>query len=257
MAGGDREAPWSVDDSTIPAPFDQHATTYFGFIPSEARHPADGNDPLGRSVVRLLAFRVGEGTPRKAGTAVAIASDVLITAAHNVFDPTNSGFGTQRQGYAQAVQISSEFMAVPAAVTTRFVAPPGYTRNGDRGADLAVIKLNAAVPTASSLVMQALPDQEIQQKPIVIYGYPELAPQLFYGRGRCVAARPGALFHTADAAEGESGGPFFIAEGGSLALVGLHRAGPAESPGDVPPSCGAVRLSAGAIAWISEMEQKL
>lgn len=249
--------PWSVSETKIPAPLAQHSKNDFGFVPTENRQAASPADPLQLSVFIIQATRVGEYQPRKSGTAVLIAPDTLITAGHNVFDPTNSGFGGDRQGYAMSVQVASAHIVVPQPVTTRFAAPPGFTNDGDRGLDLAVVKLNAPIVGAHPLQSAVLSDQQTDQQQIVVYGYPNPAPPLYLGRGVCVAIRPTLLFHTADATEGESGGPVFVSHNNNLYLAGLHRAGPAETPGDAPPSCGAVRLSDGAIGWINQMEGKL
>jgi V8-like Glu-specific endopeptidase len=275
MSGADQQLPpqtlseaWNSSESDLaPEVFSKRFTGFsdpfkstFGFVPAERRKPIGRNDPVRLSVVQLLAFAPGERRPRKAGTGLVIGRDMLLTAAHVIFDPRPTAFGTGRSGYAAGVTLTSAFLPRlgRADSSTRFIVPPGWRTAKMRSADLGVIRLPAPLPVeAVPVVPQALSNQELRGEAIRVYGYPELENALFFGRGRCVLTDDGILYHTGDATEGQSGGGVFCAPGEGLVLTGVHRAGPEETPSTVPPSCSAVHFTPESIAGIRKMESLL
>jgi len=243
------------------APPAQNEAGFFELTPTAGtgRIPVSHADPAHASVVQILSFRPGETVPRLAGTGVFVAEDLLVTAAHVIFDPSEEVFGSQRMGYAGMVVLQSEVLRILPAVrqTQRIVAAPGYTQDGDPSFDLAVIQLNDPVGAAQAVRPHAAAGDKLVGMHVNVYGYPQLSSRMFSGSGSCIAHDRGLIFHTADVTEGQSGGAVMAEAGNTWRFVGLHRAGPAETPRTLPQSSGAVRFTPAGLKWIADMGENL
>ena len=265
---GQIETDWELTEDDLPPGSDPNQIAFeprepdqslLGFVPDEKRKLATNDDPRSRSIVRILAFAPDEASPRKAGTGIVIGSNMILTAGHVVHDPRPHAFGDKNKGYAAGVLLSSPIVPLGAAGSSRrFIAAPAWRISRNRAFDLAVIRLPALLPSlAEHLAPRSLPDEMVANRKIRVYGFPELDTRPFYGRGRCVGADQGLLYHTADATEGQSGGPVLFEVDGVPTLGAVHRAGVEETPSTVPPSCGSVRLNPSTLALVDRMRAAL
>jgi V8-like Glu-specific endopeptidase len=250
---------WSAQETVVPAPYHAPNTKFWGYIPHKAPRPVAPDDPYRLSTVKIWCFAPGNSNAVGAGTGVFIASDVILTVGHVLYDP--SAFSPQREGgYVDAVQIESTWLNIPAAAarTNRVVATPGWAQAHPVAAgDLGVIRLNASVPSIKALTPQALSDSALSGKDITVYGYPAISRRLFRSEGKCLALLPQLIFHNAHVGDGDSGSPLLEPMGGGSALAGLHRAGPAETPSGLPDSVSAFRFTQPAIDWVNALIPQL
>jgi V8-like Glu-specific endopeptidase len=220
---------------------------------STAKRPVADTDQYRLTVAKIHCFAPGDPHPRGAATGVFIAKDVLLTVGHALFNPEI--FGPDRQGYADHVKISSPWFPISLASveTARIVATPGWVDNKLRDLDLGIVKLDGQVPGAAPLAPRAASNPQLRDLNVRFYGFPVISSQLFCGDGVCLRAEPGRILHNADAGPGESGSPLLAAISGPAGFVGLHRAGPGESPPDLPQAASALRLTGPMLNWVSEM----
>lgn len=243
------------DDSPIPPRVEAVGTADVtaGFIPEHQRQPVGADNMAYGRVVQVEGVRVGEGIGRTLGTGVFIAPDILLTAAHVLWDDSADVFGQQREGYAEHVTIRSPVLPIPPAArsTDRFVAAAGYRNFRQPAFDLAVIKLAAPVPKSAGITPFSVPSGGLDHAQVKVFGYPENANNLLFSAlGTCIGGDTGMVYHTADVTEGISGGPVLADFPSGPRLVAIHRAGPGESPPQFADSCGAVRMTQEAIQWI-------
>jgi V8-like Glu-specific endopeptidase len=231
----------SVKKTVAPAPHDPALAPQAGFAPNNPKHPVSEHDPYRLSVAKIWCFAPGDPNPRGAGSAVFIASDVLLTVGHVLFDPAEYG-SARDHGYVDHVRITSPWFPIPAAAaeTKRVVVTPGWARpHPRRDGDLGVVRLNAPVGGIDPLIPQAASNSDLQGQKVAVYGYPSVSQQLYQALGTCVALETQFVYHTADASRGESGSPLLADLPTGAALVGLHRAGMGETPNGIPPSVSA------------------
>jgi V8-like Glu-specific endopeptidase len=213
--------------------------------------PFEDWDTPASAVVRLLACRHGENTPRSAGTGVLVRPDLIVTAAHVIFDPSVQVFGMNRQGYAGSVFVDAPWTAAGGVWSGRLVAANGWTLKGRRDFDVGLVRLDQpwqgdAVPLAPA----ALGENAWLQSELRLYGIPAGSNQLHAGQGGCTGVQPGLIFHTAHATGGMSGGPLLADVGGEILFGGIHRAGVGETPSQYCAANGAVRLTSALAGWI-------
>jgi V8-like Glu-specific endopeptidase len=131
-------------------------------------------------------------------------------------------------------------------------------QSADPNFDLALIKLNAEVPAPGRPLAPApLADNDLLQFPVRAYGFPLGDPHLYGGQGTCVGVAGQRMFYDADVAEGESGGPVISLQPTGPFLVGVHRAGPGETPAAYGQTNGGVRLTPEAVTWMGDLDAQL
>lgn len=184
-----------------------------------------------RSVCHLsLRFAGATG----AGTAWFVSPDTLVTAAHNLFDPT--------LGWAEAVTITPGKNGVAVDPYGQIHAlrggvHPAWIESGatDLTADIAFLKI--ADPTVGQRLgwfgLRVLTDSELRASPLIIHsaGYPATKPR---GTQWVDASRIGDydahhIFYRLDTWKGNSGAPIFATfAGGQRQVVASHSHGAAD-----------------------------
>lgn len=231
---------------------DRQAVTLDDIPRASVLEPVRETSAAALRLLKIRAFPAG-AVAHKEGSGILIAPKLLLTAGHVVHDP--DAFG----GLAQRVELSSPFLAAggAAAASADITAHPEWVSNRDRGSDLALIVLAAAWPGADSFAPMALATDDMAQRRMWAFGYPKGESRPFHSAGGCVDAIADLLYHTANVEEGQSGGPILFRIGNSIALGGVHRASPSETPPRFGASNGAVRLTAAKLAWIQTIGENL
>ena len=244
---------WSTVKPELPVAGSTMAATFLKFT-TNTKQPISGTDPFRLTVVKIWCFAGNDPNPRTAGSGVFITDDVLLTSGHLLFNPEI--FGPHRSGgYADHVRLTSPWLPIhpQAAASNRVVAAPGWVKGSSPGADVGVIKLNLPVNPAANLTPVAASNTKLANAAVRVYGFPLISQQLHYASGTCVALQSQLIFHSADVGPGESGSPLLAMISDVPALVGLHRAGPGETPSGLPPSVSAFRLTRPALNWIQNV----
>ena len=236
---------WNAEMDVAATPY---TAAHFAAQEMGSKQPVSNLDPIRASVAKLLCYAAGNANAVGVGTGVFIADDVLLTAAHVLYDVRLFG------GYVDYVQIVLPGIPVPpAASRSKWVAVPLPAQtNGPppREVDLGIVRLAAPVPGIAPLACAVAPDAALQNAALRLYGYPLFDYQLYWLPGESIAAEQQNFFYLAKAEEGESGSPVFVQSQTGPALIGLHIAGAGELPQD-PRLATAFRFTADTSGWIN------
>lgn len=200
----------------------------------------------------------------KSGTAVLIGPDLVVTAAHNVFDP--DVFGADRKGgYCGQVDITPGYVvsgnSVAAMQTTyNIAAHGGFVGDDDVAFDLAMILLPAAFSHTNRFPKPASrKDSKLTNINARVIGFPvDRKPlAMMSASGAVKGVEPNRLFYLVTTSPGQSGGPVFDADGDGSEVLGLHTYDNEQTPPGLSPAHSATRFSDDLIAWLKDAEQHL
>lgn len=177
------------------------------------------------------------------GTAFCIAPDLLLTAAHVIWQPdetTNEVF----------VRSSGSDALVPA----RKAIHPSYTASAPQEFDFAILQLPDGT-TKGSFEFPLLPADDAflsnyaeHVYPLHLAGFPFAPPNdLYVCSGPVTAYGPGFIKYRMLTKDGQSGGPVYSQSESAVLTVAVHRHG-ADPNGDP----GGPRITTDLLSWINE-----
>jgi V8-like Glu-specific endopeptidase len=228
------------------------------------RRAVGAGDPALNYACRLRMFapgvKPGPDNAANFGCGVLIGPDLVLTVAHNLYDPELFG----GSGFAGAVEVRLGHGLGPGAVrqSTRMAVPPGYVDPATagairRGLDVGVVRLDQPLAGAPPL-LGGLPDATLANASAEVYGHSAEHGFALVRHSGPVVGLAGLLFyHRADTARGQSGGAVIVPTQQGPALAGLQRAGFGETPAPYAPANGAVRFGPQLRAWAEKARQEI
>jgi protease YdgD len=184
-----------------------------------ARASPDRPDNATLAAVGWLGWGDVPGTPGKGCTAVLVARDLVLTAAHCVTpNESTAPADPSRILFAAGWQAGTAIAIRHAAVVT---VPAHRTLLGGRlHLDMALIRLDAPIPEAVPILLAA-PDSATDT-PSTTVGYPQTAPDAPVTTSCTVRLTdPTGLGLDCPAVPGYSGGPVLVLQGGAWHLAAI------------------------------------
>jgi V8-like Glu-specific endopeptidase len=191
------------------------------------------------------------------GTGFLIKPQVLLTAAHNLFDPS-----ANRGGQVQTIEVSFPGANIEPIAAMGFRYPPQWettdsflSTRGLSAVDYGVVFLPEPVTTVPALQYGVSTDQAAQA-PIAVAGFPiekGVVVGLFGADAdaEVPSANPGLvatrIFYTVPTIGGMSGGPVWRLANNVPAVHGIHT-----SLGDISNLASALRITQTVEAWIRQ-----
>ena len=178
-------------------------------------------------------FTSFENGDRIGGTGVIIGSQTILTAAHNIYDPTTKKFGinfTIIPGLNGSSQPYGSFQ------TNIYDFPERFKENFDQLYDFGAIFLPQLLPNnLNPIGFTSLQDDVLNSKPIItICGYPKdkpaknhpLAGRMQYSDSSKIShVTPGTFLYFIDTEVGQSGSPLLYFDGTRYYTCATHNRG--------------------------------
>lgn len=211
------------------------------------------------SICLIHAYaNVGDAQAVLAGTGWLAGPDLVVTAAHVVYDPQHVRGATGAR--AGVVQMWFGFNDDPVppygdAISTKIFIPRAYRDTLAADHDIAVIRLEQRIGDGLEwFEPQTPPAQALKENTVSIAGYPgerDKRFKLYEAEKRILDVSETRLYHNIDTTAGQSGAPVFSKSGRRPAAYGVHARGLSEAFNAIGMNANfAVRFRPELVKWI-------
>jgi V8-like Glu-specific endopeptidase len=194
------------------------------------RRPVTNTTTFPASAIAQLIATARDGQTEGGATGVFITDRVLLTAAHAVFVPGGGPIGGMIQSMLVVPGRDGSRTPFGAARTTSFYVPDLWIRHQLPDADYALVFV-PSLPAVGRYRPVVAPDEELQDLPVRIAGYPVDKPVgTQWEDDRVIdGLSPGQVAYDVDTTEGQSGAPVVHMQNGEAFVVAIHRFGTARA----------------------------
>lgn len=200
------------------------------------------------NICLLHSFHGNETLARKMGTGWFLRPNIIVTAAHVVFDEATFG----DDGFADKVfgwpGYDGSSQSNPSFASSELFVHPDYVRNLSLKSDIAVIRIDDDMARKG---LAFISDPPADRTPIMVAGYPadKGGLSMYQCAGSVIAVDGDFVFYNSDTENGESGAPVINDNGIVIAthIDGKQFSGQLPEEGNL-----GIRLHSGILGWMQQ-----